>query len=188
MNPKLSRILRPGLSTALGLFLLISISASGAENGASPAPAPEASPVASAAPVAPVKLTKSQAASLSREFRRAQSTELKAIRHRQKLEMKELKASQRARVREWKEQENVARRKLFAGQTDPKERRAYFKDRQDRYDALLKIQADERAQHEKEHEARIGAIEQDQAAQQKSFAEYLDRGERPPESLWPQGR
>lgn len=184
MKSKWIGILRPGLATALGLFLL----ASGAPAIAQPSPSPSPSPSPVGAAAAQQPLDAAEVRKLAREFRRAQATELKALKHRQKLGMKELKAAQKARLREWQDQENASRRKLFANTTDAKERRAYFKDREARHDAMLKILKDEQAQRERENVARVQAVEQDQAARLKEFSDALRRGERPPESLWPRGQ
>lgn len=107
------------------------------------------------------------------------------MKHRQSLELKELRASQRARSKEWKTGENARRRELFAKNTSPKERRAYFKDRQERWDAYRRLLADEYTSRQNEQKARIQAVIEDQAVKLKEFNASLSRQERPADELWP---
>lgn len=151
-----------------------------------PAVSPEPAPVNQVAPAK--RLGFFEMASMRRQFRSALAAEFKALRHRNGLEMKELTASQKARTREWKEKENASRRKIFSEKMTAQERRAYFKEREIRYKAFLKILSDEKNQRAQEHKAREKAIQQDQAAKVKEFDEFLSRGDLPPEGLWPAGQ
>lgn len=149
-----------------------------------PSGAAEASPSPSAAP----ELTVAQSRSLLKEFKRAQRTELQALKHRHSTELKELRASHRARSREWKTKENARRHELFAKTQNPQERRAYFKDRQERWDAYRKLLAGEILQRQNEQKARRKAVEQDQALKLREFNSYREKKQQPPTSLWPQDR
>ena len=123
------------------------------------------------------------------EFRKAQAGEMAALRHRHQLELRELKASQDARRKEWKETENNKRRQLF--QTEAKkstERRAYFADRNARWEAFNRILTDELSQRKNEQDARVSALEEQQKSALKEFQDSLGRGERPSARLWPGSR
>lgn len=146
-------------------------------------PSPLASPSLA---LAQPPLSDKERRQLLAEFRKAQAGEMAALRHRHRVELRELKSSQDARRKEWKETENNKRRQLF--QTEAKkstERRAYFSDRNARWDAFNRILTDELTRRKNEQSARLAALEEQQRSGLKEFQESLGRGERPSDRLWP---
>jgi len=133
----------------------------------------------------PLLISPAEASKILKEFTRALRSEAKALAHRQKFDLKELKASQAARLSEWETSERKARHRFFAENKVPAERRVYVRDFVARRKALLQMMKDERKARERERDARLNALKQDQAGRLKEFRSYLSRGERPPEQLWP---
>lgn len=166
--PTFSPVPSPGVSPAVSA-------------GASPAGSP--SPAASPSPPAP--LNDGQKKQLLRQFARANTAEIEALKHRNAMDLKELEASHRARAKEWEEKEKSARRKFFAEHTQGPDRRQYVKDMQARREAFQKILMDEKAQRLREYEVRIKSMQDDQFERKKEFKQFLSRGERPPSRLWP---
>jgi hypothetical protein len=171
----------------LGLFLALE---AGAAPSASPVPSVEPSPVVSvAAPTgaaSPAPVTKDQASALLREFQRAQTGERKALEHQQKTELRNLKASQSARWKEWTVKARLERQQFR--KDNPKggsALRDFVRDERSRGIALQAILKDEYAQRASEHKVHRQSLKEDQVAKLKEFREYLGRGERPPERLWP---
>lgn len=194
-----------GLLAAPGVFLALS-SGYGASSTPSPAPSPsamvsvspspglDASPVPSPAlnespsptPSVSAQLSEAEVKELTRNFKRAQENELRALRHQHREELRELDASHRARYKEWKEKEALALKKYFEEHKHGPDRRAYVKDRASRREALLKAHAEERNTRKHEQEVRFKAVQDDQVTKRNEFQEFLKRLERPPGRLWPQ--
>jgi hypothetical protein len=99
--------------------------------------------------------------------------------------MAELKASQSARQTEWENTERAARRKFFDEHQKGAEKRAYMHDLNERRSAFHAILSDEKTQRLRDQEVRRKSVKDDQEMKYKEFKEYLDRGERPPASLFP---
>jgi hypothetical protein len=133
-------------------------------------------------------MTQAERALLLSEFTRHQRMELQALRHQQSRNSEELRASQKARQREWEENEKVARRKFFAENPKGPDRRAYILDFNKRRKDLQTLMKQEKTARDAEHDARLGSMKADQQVKLKEFKEFLSRGERPPESLWPSYR
>jgi hypothetical protein len=133
-------------------------------------------------------MTQAERALLLSEFTRHQRMELQALRHQQSRNSEELRASQTARQREWEENEKVARRKFFAENPKGPDRRAYILDFNKRRKDLQTLMKQEKTARDAEHDARLGSMKADQQVKLKEFKEFLSRGERPPESLWPSYR
>ena len=146
--------------------------------GASPAPLPS---------LAAAPLTAGDIKSLGREFSKAQGTELEAIKHRQSIELKELLASQAALYKEWNKKEQTERHKYFEAHKGA-ERRTYIKDFILRREAFLKLQKDDKVRRLSDQEVHLKSLKEDQAVKLREFREYLNRGVRPPERFWPDGR
>lgn len=163
------------------------------ESIAPPSPRPstglsvEAIPSPGESGKAVLRVTKSEARLLSREFTRAQANDARKFRQDQLAALKELRASQNARDREWRANEDQ-RRHEFSG-TKPKapQIRQYISERKDRYQAFQRMLKDEYADRDREAQVRRKAFEDDQAAKKREFDETLQRGERPSDSLWPAG-
>jgi hypothetical protein len=132
-------------------------------------------------------MSKSDQRSLLNEFQKAQRSEAAALEHRQGLELKELKASQAARLKEWEAQDHEARRKYFQDHPKGEEKRAWIRDSRERHKALLSLYTEERNQRTHDFEVRRKSVKDDQAAKLKEFQEYLKKGEKPPQRLWPSG-
>ncbi len=160
-----------------------------------PSAAPDFSPTAEASPlVSPLpngspqpnrSLTQAERAMLISELQRAQRSEYRSIEHRFKLEIKEMLASQKARFREWNETEKIARRKFFSENEKGPERRTYIQDFQKRRNDFIQLMADEKARRTAEQGARLESLRLDHSSKLKEFREFISRGERPPQSLWP---
>ncbi len=148
---------------------------------ASPAPSASPSPAVIVNPFTPKARMQ-----IAREYLRAQKSEIKALEFRQKLELKELKASQQARFEEWKRKETEARHKYFEEHSSGPEKREYVINFVERRKAFLQILSDERNARIRDQQVRVESVKSDQAARLKEFIAYLDRGERPPQELWPQ--
>lgn len=174
-----------GSSLAISLGLVLTEVDTFAEDPVVPSPPAEMTGATGPTGTVPKQLSKSDGASLLREFLKAQKSELKALEHRQKLELQGLKAAQNARLKEWKQKEREARSKYFAEHTKGPERRAYVKDERERYSSLQALFKDERAQREREHEVRRKAVMDDQVVKLKEFQELITRSEYPPAKLWP---
>ncbi len=182
-----------GRFVALGLFLCGAFCADAAEAEVIVSPSPATSPIASPSPATPAAASSPSTSSLStaeqksllREFKRAQFSELQALRHRHRLEARELRASHRAKIREWEAKEKTARHEYFAANPKGRERRAYVKDYKQRYEDLRSTLEAERKQREREREEQANSLRQKQARRLKEFRSYLDRGEQPPSELWP---
>lgn len=174
-----------GWSLALGLFLFSpSLPASPVSNPSVVAlPSPTISPEPASAPAL---VTKTEAKTLLREFNRALHAESRALDHRQKFELKDLRASQAARKKEWEARERETRRDFFAKNAKGPERRAYIQDFLERRKTLHKMMAEEKRERVRIHDVRRKALREDQTTRSKEFNAYLNRGERPPERLWPQ--
>lgn len=166
---------------ALGLLL----SSAWMDSAGASSPSPSPSPSISASPE-PVKLTGAEVKSLLREFNRALHAELRALEHRQKFELKDLVSSQKARKYEWEAREREARRLFFAENEKGPARRAYIQDFLERRKTLHKMMKEEKRERTRTHEVRRKALREDQYVRSKEFQEFLNRGERPPERLWPQ--
>lgn len=193
MSSKIVRLIRPGLVSALGFCLIGGLFAYAQKADVLPSPSPSVIAPGIEATVSPspspeAKLTSRESRGLFRNFKKAQSNELKALRHRQREEMKQLRASQKARLKEWQEREKGERRKFFEANTKGPERREYVAAMRSRRDALLNLQKDERKQREQEYDARFKAAQEDQRNKRKEFEEYLRKGERPSNELWPQNQ
>lgn len=175
----------PGRFAALGLLFLafVAVPARASRPAASPSPSPLVSPQPS---VAPEPLGADEARTLSKEFIRAQRTQLKASEHRQEFELKELSLSHKARIREWDTKEKALRRAFFKEHTRGPERRTYVQDFLARRKAFRAALAEERAAKLKQQEIQRKVLKEDQSAKLKEFDETLKRGQRPPERLWPQ--
>lgn len=183
-----------GLWIVLGFSISLSVECTSGVCGAAgnPQPSPSASvlPTSQASQGAPLPspsplISKSDTKALLKEFKNAQKAELKAIKHQQDFEKKELVASQKAREKEWLLKERDLRHEFFKSHTKGPERRAFVKDFLDRRRALNAMFAEEKAKREQEQNVRFKAVENEQKEKLKEFEEYLNRGERPPERLWP---
>lgn len=148
-------------------------------NASIPAPSPLPSGMASK------KMSAAEAAVLLREYRKSQYTQLKGLEHRQRSESKELKASQAARLKEWEIKEQAARHKFFEQNQEGPKRREYVKDFIERRKSLQSILADEKTKRTHEQEVRYKSTKDEQAQKLIDFKSYLDRGELPPQELWP---
>jgi hypothetical protein len=146
-------------------------------------PAPTPSVKAPAAPVVPI--SSADGKKLLSEFDKAQASEVKALKRRQSQEIKELKYSQDARRREWERKEKEERHRFFAQHKKGAERRAYIKDFIERRNAFFQILSDEMTQRKQSQDARLKSIQAEQGEKKRDFQNCLDRGERPPQRLWP---
>jgi hypothetical protein len=154
---------------------------------------PDASPSASGSPEASpspstalLKISPAEMRQLLGEYTRAQKAEYRALEHRQDMDMKELRASQKSRLSEWKTRMNEARRKFFdEHRGDSKTLQQFMHDRDDKYDAFMKMLDEERRSRDLEAKAKLKSLAADQADRMKEFKSYLGRSERPPRSLWP---
>jgi hypothetical protein len=185
-----------GLSFLVGLVVFGS--AWGTSTPAvSPAPsvstAPSSSGVPTAGPVgtspqpsvsAKPALTLAEIKQLSREFLKAQATELEALKHRQKTEMKELVAAQRAYRSEWQKKEAAGAKEYYKVHKGA-EFRTYMHDLQARRKAMVKMQDEEKHRRQQENESRFKSLKQEHEAKLKEFKETLSKGERPAAQLWP---
>jgi hypothetical protein len=169
-----------GSSPLVALVALFLISA--AQGGITLAPGPQISPSAVPSGPPPQGLDR---ASLQREFERAQAKSMSALIYKQKRDMDELKTSQKARRKEWVEREKVQRHKFLAEKHQGPEIRAYMHDYQTRLKALDKMLVDERTQRSHENEVRFDSEKKDQATRHQEFLDFLAKGERPPDKLWP---
>ena len=131
-------------------------------------------------------VTPTELKTLLREFQRAQKGELQALEHQQDLEKRELRASQNARFKEWKKKEKDERHKLIQQHMPFDQLNPKFKDYVRRMKALQKIFEDERTQQLREHDARLNAIKHDQVTRLREFQDAIQRGDRPPQRLWPE--
>ena len=175
-------MLKPGL-LALALSFGVTFLYADTTPSATPSPEPSPSPSSQVSPKpSSVPLNKNI---LLREFLKAQKSEVRAIEHRYKYELLELKAAQDAREREWQNAETVARHKFFEAHALGPDRKNYIQDFLKRKDALHKLFNEERNQHKQEQDARVTAIQKDQAIRLKDFKQALEGGKSPPSSLWP---
>jgi hypothetical protein len=147
------------------------------EVSTSPGPSPETSPSPTLSP--------DDARSLRREFERGQAVAKSALLHRQKLELQELRTAQKAMRKEWLDKERTARHQFLGEGHKGPEIRVYMRDYQSRLRALDQGLAEKLAERKREHKARFEAEVQDHSLKHREFVEFLGRGERPPESLWP---
>jgi hypothetical protein len=144
-------------------------------------------PVRSDAPAsARAGLTRTESASLLREFTHAQGSEIKAMEHRFKIELSDMKTAQSLRAKEWKKAEQEARHRYFAENVKGPARRTYVHDFMARRDQFYKSQSEEKSRRVKEHEEQLSQIKLKHSENLKSFKLYLDKKEIPPKSLWPQ--
>jgi len=111
---------------------------------------------------------------------------MKALEHRQKIELRELNASQKARLREWEAGEKTAIQTYLKAKHSGKEIRSYTQDRATRHGVLLSMQAEERKQRANEQDVRRRALFDEQSLNLKESKQFLSKGERPPDKLWPQ--
>jgi hypothetical protein len=116
---------------------------------------------------------------------RAQHDELRALDFRQRFEIKELKASQAARRREWENRESAAFHEFLKQGKKGPEIREYTKDRKARHSAFLQLLNEEIAQRSQNHQVHYNSVRMDQEARFKEFENYVNRGEQPPQRLWP---
>jgi pyruvate-formate lyase len=160
--------------------------------GASPSPLPTlaATPIPSGTPTdtpsPQAALMMAEIKQLTREFNKAQSNELQALKHRQKMEMRELEAAQRAYRQEWQKKETTLAKDYYKTHKGA-EFRVYMHDLQARRKAMAKMQDEDKHRRQQENEARLKAAKQDQESKLKEFKAALSRGERPSKTLWPQG-
>lgn len=169
------------------------------EVSSTPSPSPSPSPsvptlfpprspaIPTSTPTVSPSVTPSESKTLLKQFSKAQDNEMSALKHRQKSELKELKAAHRAQLNEWEAKEKDARHKYFADHKSGPDRRAYIQDYTHRREILLKIQSDDEDRRNQEQSARQDSLKNDHAQRLKDFQSYLDRGQRPPAQLWPNG-
>jgi hypothetical protein len=131
-------------------------------------------------------LSQAESEALLKELLKAQEFELRSLQRRQKLELKDFEAKLKMRQKEWKKAEDDARHRFFAEHSVGAERRDYIKDFVHRRELMRKEGEDERAKRKKEQESSLLSLKQDQARKLKEFNAFLEKGEKPPHSLWPQ--
>jgi hypothetical protein len=151
----------------------------------SPSPSP-ASSIAPDVQTPVVRITSEQAKRLRKEFQKAQGSELKGLEHRYKLEISELKASQSARLKEWESKERATRHEFFRTHLNGPDRRAYIQDFLKRRSALRAILKDEFNSRRREQDVRRQSLIGEQKFKANEFQGFLNKGETPPGSLWPQ--
>jgi hypothetical protein len=148
-----------------------------------PAPAPVAEP--SPTPTAP-PLSAVEGQQLLKNFDRAQSTLLNALKHRQRVEINELVANQKHRTKEWETSERQKRREFFEKNPAGKDRRPYVKDFLERRKVFRKLLKDELDARKRENEVRRKALVAEMSEKRKLFRDALKKKSRPDPSLWPQ--
>lgn len=154
-----------------------------------PSDAPAATAVAAEATDAAVAtapdLDEKEIKTLLREFRKAQATEARALRHRQSMEIREIKSAHATKRREWEKREREARRKFFSENLRGTDRRAYIKDLFARRKAFMTSLDQEMKNKTAAQETKRNDVRDDQRSKMKEFEALVARKKRPPESLWP---
>lgn len=104
------------------------------------------------------------------------------------MELAAVDSAQAAAFKEWWAKQVEERRTFFKSAHSGKEKRAYMKELKSQREGFLSLQSDELTRRKTEQKARLEAERDAQALQLKEFREFLNRGEVPPEKLWPEGR
>jgi hypothetical protein len=126
-----------------------------------------------------------QARNLFSDFARAQKKEVLDLDKKNQAERRDLESNQNARRKVWENQERDARHKFFDEHPLGPDRRAYVKDFISRRNVFLKLLADERTQRIHDQDVTMNALKQDQVVKLREFQEFINRGDRPPQRLWP---
>ena len=122
---------------------------------------------------------------LLEHFRKAQTSELKAMLHQQDLDLKEFKKTQKTAKSEKKAAETEARHKFFAEHPKSAERRVYVKEYVKRMQDFDKEQDAALKAHREETRIAREALLKKQSENRKTFEDVLKKGTLPEESLWP---
>ncbi len=173
---------------ASGFFLVLALATSDARAATRPSalPSPTSTPALITVLPSPIPtISPDESRTLQKEFKKAQTSELAALKHRQDLELKELKSSQAARQKEFENHEKDARHDFFRDHTRGSDRRVYIKEFLDRRRVMLDLFKDETSRRKQEQEARRESVKHEQAQRLKDFEAALQRKERPSLALWP---
>ena len=123
--------------------------------------------------------------SLLSEFKKALSTEEKALQHQDKSQAKELSAAQNSRMKNWRSQEKATRKVFFEVHQSGPERRQYVQDylkRKEAFDLTIK---NEQNAAKKASKDKADALKQSQRDRMVQFKAQLDQNQRPDPALWP---
>ncbi|MCM0606641.1 MAG: hypothetical protein KA715_11170 [Xanthomonadaceae bacterium] len=127
----------------------------------------------------------SETKKLLKEFKRAQSSQLKALNHQQDLDLKELKTTLKTEKGEIKTHEQKARKAFFDEHPKGAERREYIKAYIDR---MKKMEADHARALDDRKKAQRDAKEaliKEQKDKLTQFEDVMKNGTLPDDSLWP---
>jgi len=159
--------------------LLITQFSAHAENS-SPTPHPSAE-------VAPTKkeMTRREKSVLKREYKRAQSLEVEALKHRQKFEGKEfemLQAKARAAFSQNSEKERLD---YFASHPKGAERRSFRKTQSEKKKQFQTTMRQEKKAYREKQKAEMKELKAKHKENKKRFDGYLKQGQNPAQELWP---
>ena len=138
-------------------------------------------------PTSPVEglLSSFSSSKLVRDFTRAQKAELKNRDLKNKIELKELKVAQETHRKNWEKNEKITRHQFFDEHPKGQDRRAYIQDYLKRKEQLNHDFAEEKKIRVAEQEENMKTLKQTQLTNLQKFNEMVDRGEEPPQDLWP---
>ena len=150
---------------------------------------PVAVPTPAVAPTPePVKIAAAEGQQLFKNFDRAQSTYLNALKHRQKIEIDELTANQKHRTKEWERAEREKRLAYFEKNRAGKDRRVFVKEFIESRKIFQRVLKEELTTRKKDFATRRKSAVVELSESRKKFRAALAKGLRPDDSLWPQSQ